>query len=75
MSSLFTVAEIELARLGLAAVDRRASSTWSSAGSVSATPPLAALEDERVRTVTVVEALGPVISLARATAAARTPPP
>ena len=38
MSSQFTVAEIELARLGLAALGRRRISTWSSAALGSATP-------------------------------------
>ena len=38
MSSQFTAAEIELARLGLAALGRRRISTWWSAAWGSATP-------------------------------------
>ena len=61
MSSLFTVAEIELARLGLAAVEGEHLDVVVGGLGLGYTAP-AALEDERVRTVTVVEALGPVIS-------------
>jgi spermidine synthase len=67
MSSLFTVAEIELARLGLAAA------AGPEVGGLGGLDVLvgglglgytaaAALEDDRVRSVTVVEALAPVIS-------------
>ena len=61
MSSLFTVAEIELARLGLAALtgDRLDVLVGGlGLGYTAAT----ALEDERVSSVTVIEALAPVIS-------------
>jgi spermidine synthase len=61
MSSLFTVAEIELARLGLAAVEGEHLDVVVGGLGLGYTA-LAALEDERVRTVTVVEALAPVIS-------------
>lgn len=61
MSSLFTVAEIELARLGLAAVEDEHLDVVVGGLGLGYTA-LAALEDERVRTVTVVEALAPVIS-------------
>ncbi|MCU1535932.1 MAG: hypothetical protein JWP82_283, partial [Humibacillus sp.] len=64
MSSLFTVAEIELARLGLAAVVAgRAEGLDVVVGGLGlGYTAVAALEDDRVRTVTVVEALAPVIS-------------
>ena len=63
MSSLFTVAEIELARLGLAAVDGDDLDLDVVVGGLGlGYTAAAALEDARVRTVTVVEALGPVIS-------------
>ena len=63
MSSLFTVAEIELARLGLAAVDGDDLDLDVVVGGLGlGYTAVAALEDARVRTVTVVEALGPVIS-------------
>ena len=58
MSSLFTVAEIELAHLGLAAVEGEHLDVVVGGLGLGYT----ALEDERVRTLTVVEALGPVIS-------------
>ena len=61
MSSLFTVAEIELARLGLGAVDGDDLDVVVGGLGLGYTA-VAALEDARVRTVTVVEALGPVIS-------------
>ncbi len=60
MSSLFTVAEVALARLGLAAVggpDLDVLVGGLGLGYTAAT----ALEDPRVGTLTVVEALGPVI--------------
>jgi spermidine synthase len=69
MSSLFTVAEIELARLGLAAVRRSGGGDALDEGLDVVVGGLglgytamAALEDDRVRSLTVVEALGPVIS-------------
>ncbi|GAA2748281.1 hypothetical protein GCM10009868_40700 [Terrabacter aerolatus] len=61
MSSLFTVAEVELARLGLAALEGTDLDVVVGGLGLGYTA-VAALEDERVRTVTVVEALGPVIS-------------
>ena len=61
MSSLFTVAEVELARLGLAAVAGEHLDVVVGGLGLGYTA-LAALEDERVGSVTVVEALGPVIS-------------
>ena len=61
MSSLFTVAEIELARLGLGAVEGQDLDVVVGGLGLGYTA-VAALEDPRVRTVTVVEALGPVIS-------------
>ncbi|GAA2151491.1 hypothetical protein FHX52_0538 [Humibacillus xanthopallidus] len=61
MSSLFTVAEIELARLGLAAVGGAALDVLVGGLGLGYTAA-AALEDDRVRSVTVVEALAPVIS-------------
>ncbi|GGM82042.1 hypothetical protein GCM10009721_03120 [Terrabacter tumescens] len=61
MSSLFTVAEVELARMGLAAVEGEGLDVVVGGLGLGYTA-LTALEDERVRTVTVVEALGPVIS-------------
>jgi spermidine synthase len=60
MSSLFTVAEIELARLGLAAVDGDDLDVLVGGLGLGYTA-VAALEDERVRRLTVVEALGPVV--------------
>jgi spermidine synthase len=64
MSSLFTVAEVELARLGLGAVVAPAGEGLDVVvgGLGLGYTAVAALEDERVRTVTVVEALAPVIS-------------
>jgi hypothetical protein len=71
MSSLFTVAEVELARLGLAAVEGGSDSDGDGDGDGLDVvvgglglgyTAVAALEDDRVRTLTVVEALGPVIS-------------
>ncbi|MFA9446864.1 spermidine synthase [Egicoccus sp. AB-alg6-2] len=60
MSSLFTVAEIELARLGLAAVDGDDLDVVVGGLGLGYTA-VAALEDERVRSLTVVEALPEVI--------------
>ena len=64
MSSLFTVAEVELARLGLAAVVAPEGEGLDVVvgGLGLGYTAVAALEDARVRTVTVVEALAPVIS-------------
>jgi spermidine synthase len=61
MSSLFTVAEIELARLGLAAVEGDRLDVVVGGLGLGYTA-VAALEDQRVRSLTVVEALDPVIS-------------
>ncbi len=61
MSSLFTVAEIELARLGLAAATGDGLDVVVGGLGLGYTA-VAALEDARVLTVTVVEALEPVIS-------------
>ena len=64
MSSLFTVAEVQLARLGLAAVNGGGLDGLDvlvgglGLGYTAAT----ALQDPRVRSLTVVEALAPVIS-------------
>jgi spermidine synthase len=60
MSSLFTVAEIELARLGLGATEGEALDVLVGGLGLGYTA-VAALEDERVASVTVVEALGEVI--------------
>jgi spermidine synthase len=60
MSSLFTVAEIELARLGLAAHDGTDLDVAVGGLGLGYTA-VAALEDERVRSLVVVEALGEVI--------------
>ncbi len=60
MSSLFTVAEEELARLGLAAHPGTDLDVLVGGLGLGYTAR-AALEDERVRTLTVVEALGEVI--------------
>lgn len=60
MSSLFTVAEIELARLGLAAVEGARLDVLVGGLGLGYTA-VAALEDDRVARLTVVEALGPVI--------------
>ena len=60
MSSLFTVAEVELARLGLAEVAAEAMDVLVGGLGLGYTAA-AALEEPRVRTLTVVEALPPVI--------------
>ena len=60
MSSLFTVAEVELARLGLAAVAGEALDVLVGGLGLGYTA-VAALEDDRVTRLTVAEALGPVI--------------
>jgi spermidine synthase len=60
MSSLFTVAEIELARLGLAATDGDDLDVLVGGLGLGYTAR-AALEDDRVRSLTVVEALPEVI--------------
>lgn len=60
MSSLFTVAEIELARLGLAAVDGAELDVMVGGLGLGYTAA-ATLSDSRVRSVAVVEALQPVI--------------
>jgi spermidine synthase len=60
MSSLFTVAEVELARLGLAEVERGAVDVLVGGLGLGYTAA-AALEDPRVRTLTVVDAIAPVI--------------
>jgi spermidine synthase len=60
MSSLFTVAEIELARLGLAATDGSDLDVLVGGLGLGYTAQ-AALEDDRVRSLTVVEALPEVI--------------
>jgi spermidine synthase len=61
MSSLFTVAEIELARLGLAAVDGDQLEVLVGGLGLGYTAQ-AALADPRVRAVTVLELLDPVIA-------------
>ncbi|GAA4607933.1 spermidine synthase [Actinoplanes octamycinicus] len=60
MSSLFTVAEEELSRLGLAALPDRPCDVVVGGLGLGYTA-LAALADDRVRSLTVVEALAPVI--------------
>src|SRR3979409_1007553 len=60
MSSLFTVAEIELARLGLAALDRTNLDVVVGGLGLGYTAQ-AALEDSRVRSLIVVDALAEVI--------------
>ena len=60
MSSLFTVAEVELARLGLAACTGDALDVAVGGLGLGYTA-LTVLEDARVRSLIVVEALGPVI--------------
>ena len=60
MSSLFTVAEIELARLGLAAVEGADLDVLVGGLGLGYTA-VAAHEDDRVARLTVAEALGPVI--------------
>jgi len=60
MSSLFTVAEVELSRLGLAAVPDRPLDVVVGGLGLGYTAR-AALEDPRVRSLTVVEALGEVV--------------
>ncbi len=64
MSSLFTVAEIELARLGLAALTGAEPSSLDVVvgGLGLGYTAIAALDDARVRSLAVVEALAPVIS-------------
>ncbi len=64
MSSLFTVAEVELARLGLAAVEAAEGERLDVVvgGLGLGYTAVATLEDDRVGTVTVVEALAPVIT-------------
>ena len=62
MSSLFTVAEVELARLGLRWVPPSAADLDVVVGGLGlGYTARAALDDPRVRSVTVVEALGEVI--------------
>ena len=61
MSSLFTVAEEELANLGLAAVDGDGLSVLVGGLGLGYTA-VAALRDERVHTLTVIDRLGAVIS-------------
>jgi spermidine synthase len=65
MSSLFTVAEVELARLGLAATEGDDLDVVVGGLGLGYTAQ-AALEDDRVRTLTVVEALGEVVGWHRA---------
>lgn len=60
MSSLFTVAEVELARLGLEAADGTELDVVVGGLGLGCTAR-AVLEDDRVRSLTVVEALDPVI--------------
>jgi spermidine synthase len=60
MSSLFTVAEVELSRLGLAAVPERPLDVVVGGLGLGYTARTA-LEDPRVRSLTVVEALGEVV--------------
>lgn len=60
MSSMFTVAEVELARLGLAAATGDDLDVVVGGLGLGYTA-LAALEDERVRRLTVIDALRPVI--------------
>ena len=60
MSSLFTVAEVELARLGLAVLADRDLDVVVGGLGLGYTAR-AALEDSRVRALTVVEALGEVV--------------
>jgi len=60
MSSLFTVAEVELARLGLAAVDGTELDVVVGGLGLGCTAR-AALQDQRVRTLHVVEALDAVV--------------
>jgi spermidine synthase len=60
MSSLFTVAEVELGRLGLAEVDGEAIDVLVGGLGLGYTA-VTALEDPRVRSLTVVEALPQVI--------------
>lgn len=60
MSSLFTVAEIELARLGLAQTPGEDLDVLVGGLGLGYTAA-AALEDARVRSLTVVDAVGPVI--------------
>ncbi|AGZ43565.1 spermidine synthase [Actinoplanes friuliensis] len=62
MSSLFTVAEIELARLGLAALPAEARPDVVVGGLGLGYTARAALEDPRVASLLVVDAVGEVIS-------------
>jgi len=62
MSSLFTVAEEELARLGLAACDGTGTLDVVVGGLGLGYTARAALEDPRVRTLTVIDALEDVIA-------------
>ncbi len=70
MSSLFPVGEIELARLGLGAISASTSEDAAAGGGLDVVvgglglgyTAVAALEDPRVRSLAVVEALAPVIS-------------
>lgn len=62
MSSLFTVAEEELSRLGLAALDTRSDALDVVVGGLGlGYTAIAALRDPRVRSMTVVDALPAVI--------------
>lgn len=61
MSSLFTVAEVELARLGLTAADGASLDVVVGGLGLGCTAR-AALEDERVAEMAIVEALPPVIT-------------
>ena len=62
MSSQFTVGEEELSRIGLAATERAAPLTVLVGGLGLGYTALAALEDDRVAELTVIEALPAVIS-------------
>lgn len=60
MSSLFTVAEVELARLGLAAIDGTDLDVVVGGLGLGYTAR-AALDDDRIRSLVIIEALEPVI--------------